>query len=88
MPGIDDLRALLNRDPGAAILRSEDHLSTPPVAVSTNAQSGERVLLVRLDGNYYIETVENAAIAAVADPDFVVAIPLSRLRALVGRSVN
>jgi hypothetical protein len=50
--------------------------------------NSEKALIVRQDGSYSIETVESAAIAANADPDFVTAIPLTLLRTLINRSVN
>lgn len=84
-----DFRQFLNRDPGAMVADGEvDRLCGRQAAPQVTDHPKERVLLVRLDGSYFIETVENASMAAASDPDFVVAIPLSRLRPLINRSVN
>lgn len=87
--GMEVFHELLNRDPGEVIHTQEDRLcGKRDVTPAIEGHEGEQVLLVRLDGKYYIESYENAAIAASADPDFVAAIPLSKLRPLILRSVN
>ena len=83
-----DFRQFLDRDPGAMTREGEDRLCGTQAAPQLANHPKERVLLVRLDGSYYVETVESASIAAAADPDFVVAIPFSRLRPLINRSIN
>lgn len=88
MPGIDLFHDMLNNDRGELIREEQDRLCGSQAAPEITHHPKERVLLVRLDGSFYIETVENAAMAASADPDFVVAIPLSRLRLMINRSVN
>jgi hypothetical protein len=89
MPGIDVFHDLLNNDRGDLIREGEvDRLCGTQVAPQITQHPQERVLIVRQGGDYYIETVENAAMAASADPDFVVAIPISRLRLIINRSVN
>ncbi len=88
MPGIHVFHKLLNDDRGEIIRDGEDRLCGTQAAPQLTHHPKERVLLVRMDGTYYVETVENAAMAASADPDFVVAIPFSRLRPLINRSIN
>jgi ADP-ribosylglycohydrolase len=87
--GMELFYNMLNRDSGGLVRAEEDRLGSRQVASHTDeSDPSERVLLVRLDGNYYIETVENAMMAATCDPDFVVAIPLTKLRILINRSVQ
>lgn len=89
MAGIEIFHAILNRDPGELIREGEaDRLCGTQVAPQVTAHPKEQVLLVRLDGSYYIETVETATLAATADPDFVVAIPLSVLKPFINRNIN
>jgi hypothetical protein len=88
MQGIGVFHKLLDNNRGELIREEQDRLCGTQAAPEIAHHPKERVLLVRLDGSYYVETVENAAMAASADPDFVVAIPFSRLRPLINRSVN
>lgn len=87
MPNIDKLTALLGGGAGVMPANPLNRLDAP-VAADPQIVAKEQVLLVRMDGSYFIETAETAAIAAKSDPDFVVAIPLSTLRPLINRSVN
>jgi hypothetical protein len=87
--GLEVFREMLNRDPGEFIRNEQDRLGSRQVASQVNeTDPAERVLLVRMDGSYYIQTVDEAAIAATSDPDFVTAIPLAKLRMLINRSVQ
>lgn len=87
MQGIEILHGLLNRSPGPMV-QDGDRLCGTQVAPAVENRSKDQVLLVRLDGSYFIESFETASMAAVSDPDFVVAIPLSTLRPLLSRAVN
>jgi hypothetical protein len=80
MAGIEIFHELLNRPGQWSVKASMDRLCGNSGRAAGRVHPKDQVLLVRLDGTYYIESVENAAIAASADPDFVVAIPLSTLR--------
>lgn len=84
-------RQMLDKNPASGIRELEE--KTPPDRLSLPARSidpvsGDRYLLVMLDGSYSVETLEAASMAASTHPDFVVAIPISTLRPILNRSVN
>jgi hypothetical protein len=74
-------------DPVAQFRQTFDRLDAEVVPLEAWV-TGEKVLIVRMDGSYSIETTESAAIAATSDPEFVTAIPIVLLRTLINRSVN
>lgn len=84
--GIEIFQRMLEDNHGSLARDKEDRLNS--VAPVSGVVSPDKYLIVRMGGDYSIETLESAALAASSDPDFVVAISVTQLRLLINREVH